>query len=154
MGPVTASVEFGCNSSQLIVVQKSSEQFIVAGARFVGTRENGVHKAQLAVRTDALRRDVLSSAYLPGTRCVFECANNGCTDCHNPPAARFGLTDGKRRCPRDAVGLVEGQPNVQFGIAGRRYAGCMSDGHEINALGAHLRQRMPVKRESRRWRFE
>lgn len=85
---------------------------------------------------------------------VFERPHDARSDRDDAAATPPRRHDRARRRVRDAIGLVERQPRIERGIAGRRESGRMRQRCECDAALAQVLQRTPVERETGRRRLE
>ena len=150
MGAIARAVQGFICAPEHVFVSECVQQLVVAGAGFVSPGQNCIHNAQLRVWAEAKSRH-------PGSRrdgavsgcAVFQCPHDGRADRHD--ASAFAHRGGDRflGADRDAIRLVQRQPAIQLGIAGRRNSRGMRQRRELDAALFECGKHLPVEHESR-----
>src|SRR5262247_794354 len=96
--------------------------------------ENCIDDAQPKFTTDASNRNPVTGTHLAVASCGrLECPHNGSADGYDPSAVQLSLIDGNRGDLWDAIGLIEGQPQIQGRVSRRRDSGSVRQRGEANA---------------------
>ena len=94
MRQIARRLERRTGVGQCGVVEERAQQLVVAAARLVRPREDGIDDLQPARRTKALVRDPLPRAYAALACGVLERTHDGRADGDDPSASRSSLADG------------------------------------------------------------
>jgi len=117
---VAARVEGDARSLQDVVAGERAQQLVVTAARLVRAGDHGIHDAQRGGAADAAARAASARTHASSRiGRMLERAHDGRADRDDARAVTLGLRDpscGRHGYP---VRLVERQPAVQLGIAGR-----------------------------------
>jgi len=140
---------------QRLLARERPQQLIVARRRLVHAGQNRVHDMQRRRRRDASGREAGAGTDRSAIRArVLQRTDDGRSHRDDAAVPGAGMIDRERRGDGDVVGLVERQVRVERGVPGGRDAGRVGDRRELDAAGAHRRERVPVEREAGRRRLE
>src|SRR6266542_5629095 len=120
--PITVRVEHSAHAAQRRLGRECAQQLVVAGAGLVRPGEDRIDDDERSVAPDALIGDARANDTVFRCR-VLERAHDGRADRHDAPARGLRTSDRARGHRRNRVRLVERQPGIERGIAGRREAG-------------------------------
>ena len=119
MGPVAAPLKFGIHAAENLVLGECPQKFMMAYARLVGSRKDGIDDAKPGRCPDPLRCDSgARSHYAAGAGCVLQSTNDSGANGDDAATATLCVEDGPNSGWRDEVRFVEGEKRVQCGVAG------------------------------------
>src|SRR5262245_18837408 len=117
--------------------------------------EDCIDDAEPSFTPDASNRKPMTGTHLAVASCGrLECPHDGGADSYDPSAVQLPLIDGQRGDLRDAIGLIEGQPQIQGRVSRRRDSSSVRPRGESDAASPPGRKCTPVEHKPRRGGLE
>ena len=130
MSAVAQEIEGVIRRLDYVVGCEGPEELEMARSDLMHARQDRIGNPERRVPVDPVGRNTLSGAECAARGRMLQGANHGGSDGDDAPAFLFRPFDCRNRRRRNDIGLVEGKPGVERGIAGGRDAGSMGEGGE------------------------